>query len=134
MPFTISFTVPSPPAATILWYPSSAAFRARASACPASEVAQRIDPRASFSTCARRRGVLAPRAAGLRMTTVSFKIVELAFVFSSNRGGVTFRRAKNEPHDLDRAGGDRRRRLAHFVGREHVCAVARDTSPDSAGT
>src|SRR6266404_331560 len=91
-------------------------------------------PRASFSSWVRKRWVRAPRAAGLNMMTVSFKVAEQAFVFSSNSGSVTFRREKNEPGLADRPGSDCGRGAAHFDRREHVCAVARDTSKDSAGT
>ena len=53
--------------------PSDTACRARNSASPAREVAQRMAPRAIDSTRARSRFARVPRAAGLRITTVSFK-------------------------------------------------------------
>ena len=85
IPFTISLIVPSPPAATIFLNPSAAAWRAKTSASPEREVAHKIAPRVSDSTRARKRLAREPRAAGLRMTTVSFKAGKVgALVFSSN--------------------------------------------------
>src|SRR6202158_2817735 len=58
----------------------------------------------------------------------------MALIFSSNMVCVTSSRAKIQPaplarwRDVARPGGDR------FAQRELVCAIARDTSEDSAGT
>src|ERR1700674_4126767 len=68
------------------------------------------------------------------MTTVSFTAANRAgaLVFSSNWEGVTFRREKTDPHFADRARRDPGCGDPHFDRREHVCAVARHTSKDSA--
>src|ERR1044071_10058416 len=57
-----------------------------------------------------------------------------ALVFSSNWESVTFRRAKAEPDSAYRARRDPGCGGPHSDWREHVCAVGRDTSQDSAGT
>ena len=133
-PLTTSLIVPSPPAATIFVNPS------------AGGVTRHCFGFAGSRRCAKRaaaRQRLHPRAPAFRAFAIRGRVEnddgvihnwDKALIFSSNWGCVTSSRAENQPtcgvpvRGSDWTGGrclDRR---------ELVCAIARDTSEDSAGT
>ena len=84
-----------------------------------------------------------PRAPTLRFLTSRGRVEnddgvthnwDKALIFSSNWGCVTSSRAKVPPNWVDCLWSSDRARRDCFARRELVCAIARDTSEDSAGT
>src|SRR5207237_5280957 len=109
---------------------------ASASASPEREVVNKATPCPIDSIRSRQLSACSLPAAGLRMMTVLFthrKEGQRALIFSSNWGCVTSPRAKATPGCVDCLWDSDCARRDSLNRRELVCAIASDTSKDSAG-